>query len=152
MSAQKPPVLDGKQPIAQMYLVEALYKYITDSGKRVYIKARADFMDPFLKRYEENKTVVLNVSPEALATSIEFAKEGYLRFTGRFSGVSRFIEVPIEAVVSIYSDPAADPLHFGNMTFGEFSVQREETPSAAEEADSSKSNGNVTHVEFGKKR
>ena len=84
------------------YLLRALYEWIVDNGltPHVLVDARTEQVD-VPQHYIENDKIVLNISPNAIR-DLDIGNE-ILSFHARFTGKSRHIVVPVEAVLAIYA-------------------------------------------------
>ncbi|MDH5228747.1 MAG: ClpXP protease specificity-enhancing factor [Gammaproteobacteria bacterium] len=84
------------------YLLRALEQWIVDNDMTpfVVVDAQAENVD-VPREYVEAGKIVLNIAPTAVA-NLNIDNE-YLSFSARFSGKSREIWVPIDAVMAIYS-------------------------------------------------
>ena len=84
------------------YLLRAVHEWITDRGDTPQIVADADRQDVAVPRQGiKDGRIVLNVSYQA-TRNLELGKES-LSFEARFSGVSRRVSVPMDAVLCIFS-------------------------------------------------
>lgn len=92
------------------YLVRAIYEWCTDSGLTPYLVVAVSERTRVPLEYAKNGQVVLNISQAATRNLI--ISNDMIQFSARFGGVSRDIEVPMEAVVSIYARENAQGLSF----------------------------------------
>lgn len=84
------------------YLLRALHEWINDNGLTPYIlvDARQPGVQVPSSAVKDGK-VVLNIAMRAVE-GLDLGNEG-LSFNARFSGVSRFLYVPVAAVIAIYA-------------------------------------------------
>ena len=84
------------------YLLRAVHQWIVDNGHTPYIVADAGFeaLQP-LRSYAQDGKLILNISYDA-TQQLEIAAE-HLQFSARFSGASRQVHMPMDAVLAIYA-------------------------------------------------
>ncbi|MBS0569945.1 MAG: ClpXP protease specificity-enhancing factor [Proteobacteria bacterium] len=84
------------------YLLRAMYDWISDNGLTPYIlvDAAAPGVDVPQSAVKDGR-VVLNVAARAVA-QLELGMDR-VRFLARFSGVSRSVEAPMQAILAIYA-------------------------------------------------
>ncbi len=84
------------------YLLRAMYDWISDNGLTPYIlvDAAAPGVDVPPSAVKDGR-VVLNVAARAV-TQLELGMDK-VRFLARFSGVSRCVEAPMQAILAIYA-------------------------------------------------
>lgn len=94
------------------YLLRAFYDWMCDNQLTPYVVINA--LVPHVeipKQYVENGQIILNISPEAVI-NLDLGNE-QITFTARFSGVTRHISAPIEAVLAIYAQENGQGVVFG---------------------------------------
>ena len=84
------------------YLLRAMYEWISDNNLTPHIIVAADYPGVVVPmEYVEDDRIVLNISPVA-TQGMDMGNEA-LSFSGRFSGHSINLYVPIGSVVGIYA-------------------------------------------------
>ncbi|GGC06073.1 stringent starvation protein B [Oxalicibacterium flavum] len=83
------------------YLLRAIYEWCTDNGYTPYMAAVVDGGTRVPMEFVKNGEIVLNIS--FTATSGLKMENDLIRFSARFGGISRDIEVPVDNVVAIYA-------------------------------------------------
>lgn len=92
------------------YLVRAIYEWCTDSGLTPYLVVTVGKHTRVPLEFAKNGQIVLNISQSA--THNLLIGNDLIQFSARFGGVSRNIEVPMNAVASIYARENAQGLSF----------------------------------------
>lgn len=92
------------------YLVRAIYEWCTDSGLTPYLVVAVGKHTRVPLEYAKDGQVVLNISQSATRNLL--IGNDLIQFSARFGGVSRDIEVPMDAVASIYARENAQGLSF----------------------------------------
>lgn len=92
------------------YLIRAIYEWCTDSGLTPYIVVVLGKYTRVPAEFAKDGQIVLNVS-QASTRNLLIGND-WIRFSARFGGVSRDIEVPVEAVASIYARENGQGLSF----------------------------------------
>ncbi|MCD8525445.1 MAG: ClpXP protease specificity-enhancing factor SspB [Gammaproteobacteria bacterium] len=89
------------------YVLEAYYKWITDSGYSAYlvVDATIDHVD-VPQDYIEDGHIVLNISPQSIRDLV--FDPSFVAFRAQFSGMTYSIYIPILAVLSIYAKENPD--------------------------------------------
>jgi stringent starvation protein B len=105
------------------YLIRAIYEWCTDSGLTPHLVVAVGKNTRVPMEFAKNGQIVLNVSQGATRNLL--IGNDLIRFSARFSGTSRDIEVPVDAVLSIYARENAQGLSFAV----EEEVGMEEMPS-----------------------
>lgn len=84
------------------YLIRALYEWIVDNGMTPHLLVDAAHPSAQVPaEYVEDGRIVLNVSPTAVSGLV--MENDLVRFSARFSGVSREVCVAPEGVLGIYA-------------------------------------------------
>jgi len=83
------------------YLLRAIYEWCTDNGYTPYMAVTVDGNTRVPMEFVKNGEIVLNIS--FTATSGLKMENDLIRFSARFGGVSRNIEVPVANVMAIYA-------------------------------------------------
>ncbi len=99
------------------YLVRAIYEWCTDSGFTPYLVVIVGEHTRVPTEYAKDGQVVLNIGPSA-TRGLSIGND-MIQFSARFGGASRDIEVPMDAVASIYARENAQGLSFAVVEQGE---------------------------------
>ncbi len=84
------------------YLIRALYEWMTDNSLTPHLLVDTGDVDvQFPKALIKDNKIVLNISPTAIANLI--VGNVFIEFSARFSGVEKFISIPVSSVLAIYS-------------------------------------------------
>jgi stringent starvation protein B len=92
------------------YLIRAIYEWCTDSGLTPHLVVAVGKHTRVPVEFAKDGQIVLNVSQGATRNLL--IGNDFIRFSARFNGASRDIEVPVDAVVSIYARENAQGLSF----------------------------------------
>ncbi|BAN34452.1 ClpXP protease specificity-enhancing factor [Sulfuricella denitrificans skB26] len=92
------------------YLIRAIYEWCTDSGFTPHLVVVVGKHTRVPMEFAKDGQIVLNVSKGATRNLL--IGNDVIQFSARFNGASRDIEVPIDAVVSIYARENAQGLSF----------------------------------------
>lgn len=92
------------------YLIRAIYEWCTDSGLTPHLVVAVGKHTRVPMEFAKDGQIVLNVSRGATRNLL--IGNDLIRFSARFNGASRDIEVPMDAVVSIYARENAQGLSF----------------------------------------
>jgi stringent starvation protein B len=92
------------------YLLRAIHEWCSDQGFTPYlvVAVRGKMQVPM--EYVKNGEIVLNVSYNACRNLI--IANDFISFSARFNGVSRDIEIPVGAVISIFSRENGEGMGF----------------------------------------
>ncbi|KAF0814625.1 Stringent starvation protein B [Andreprevotia sp. IGB-42] len=92
------------------YLIRALHEWCSDHGFTPYlvVSVRGKMQVPM--EYVKNGEIVLNISYNA-TRNLSLGND-YISFSARFNGVSRDINLPVGAVVSIFSRENGEGMGF----------------------------------------
>lgn len=84
------------------YLVRAMYQWIADNGMTPHLLADASVEGIQIPaEHVQNGKIILNIAPMAISSLVLGDTE--ITFNARFSGQSRGIYIPIDAVLAIYA-------------------------------------------------
>lgn len=84
------------------YILRAIHEWIIDNGLTPYVLVNAEFPGARLPEdHVENGKIILNVSPRAVSHWRQ--DNDWISFSARFSGQSRDIAIPVQAVLAIYA-------------------------------------------------
>lgn len=102
------------QPDAQVttkpYLLRAIYEWCVDQGFTPHLVVHAVPGAQIPREYVREGEIVLNISPSASHGLV--MDNHWIRFAARFNGVSRQIEVPVEAVAGLFARENGEGLAF----------------------------------------
>ena len=111
------------------YLIRAIYEWCTDSGLTPHLVVAVGKHMRVPMEFAKDGQIVLNVSQGATRNLL--LGNDLIQFSARFNGASRDIEVPIDAVVSIYARENAQGLSFAEQV-SEEDVQGGMVPGSGE--------------------
>lgn len=84
------------------YLIRAIYQWIVDNGATPHLLVDAGMGGVRVPReFVENNKIILNIGPMAVH-GLTLGNE-QVDFSARFSGKSRQVYVPVQAVLAIYA-------------------------------------------------
>jgi stringent starvation protein B len=92
------------------YLIRAIYEWCVDQGYTPYLAVQVDARTRVPMEYVKNGQIVLNIS--YTATHKLKIDNDFIRFAARFNGVSRELEIPVEAVAGIFAKETGHGLFF----------------------------------------
>lgn len=92
------------------YLIRAIYEWCIDSGLTPHLVVAVGKYTRVPMEFAKDGQIVLNIGRGATRNFI--IGNDLIQFSARFNGTSRDIEVPIDAVVSIYARENAQGLSF----------------------------------------
>jgi len=93
------------------YLLRAYHEWILDNGFTPYLLVDATMENVYVpNEFVKEGKIVLNVSPSAVA-ALQITNDT-IEFDARFSGRSRHIYIPIEAVLSLYAKENGEGIIF----------------------------------------
>ncbi|MEJ5209950.1 MAG: ClpXP protease specificity-enhancing factor [Burkholderiales bacterium] len=98
------------EPSTKPYLIRAIYEWCVDQGYTPYLAVQVDARTRVPMEYVKNGQIVLNIS--YTATHKLKIDNDFIRFAARFNGVSRELEIPIEAVSGIFSKETGQGMFF----------------------------------------
>jgi stringent starvation protein B len=98
------------EPSTKPYLIRAIYEWCVDQGYTPYLAVQVDARTRVPMEYVKDGQIVLNIS--YTATHKLKIDNDFIRFAARFNGVSRELEIPIEAVSGIFSKETGQGLFF----------------------------------------
>lgn len=108
------------------YLIRAIFEWCVESGYTPYLSVVVDSNTRVPIEYVKEGGIVLNLSPSA--THGLLIDNQWVRFSARFNGVSRQLEVPITAVSGIFARENGDGLRFEVTASDNAALTIEETP------------------------
>lgn len=92
------------------YLIRAIYEWCNDSGLTPHLVVVLGSRTRVPVEFAKEGQIVLNISQGATRNLL--IGNDMIQFSARFNGASRDIEVPIDAVASIYARENAQGLSF----------------------------------------
>jgi len=115
------------------YFIRAIFEWCTDSGLTPYLAVKVSKHTRVPMEFVKDGQIVMNISPASTRNLI--MGNDLIRFSARFGGVSRDIEIPVGSVASIYARENAQGLSFAEEG-GEEGVQDEAGPPVSSGAES----------------
>jgi len=94
------------------YLVRSIYDWCIDSGFTPYISVQAFPELNIPKEYIKENEIVFNINPNAVNELI--INNNILGFTARFNGMERKLEIPINAINSIFAKEVNQGIAFSD--------------------------------------
>jgi stringent starvation protein B len=94
------------------YLVRSIYDWCIDSGFTPYISVQAFPEVNIPKEYIKENEIVFNINPNAVNGLI--INNDIVGFTARFNGVERKLEIPINAINSIFAKEVNQGIAFSD--------------------------------------
>lgn len=107
------------------YLVRAIYDWCVDQGYTPYLAVAVNTATRVPIEYVKDGKIVLNISPSASQGLL--MDNVWVRFSARFNGVARQIEVPMDAVEGIFSRENGEGMAF-QAALGETGAMSSATP------------------------
>ncbi|WP_124950404.1 ClpXP protease specificity-enhancing factor [Sulfuriferula thiophila] len=92
------------------YLIRAIYEWCIDSGYTPFLSVVVDSHTRVPLEYVKDGQIVLNLSPNA--TQGMLMDNDWVRFSARFNGISRQIEIPVSSVAGIFARENGEGLGF----------------------------------------
>jgi len=93
---------DGSMTSTKPYLVRAIYEWILDNQMTPHVLVDARHPGTRVpNEFVEDGQIVLNIAPSAVHGLL--MDNDWVRFSARFGGVTRNLEIPCEAVLGIFS-------------------------------------------------
>lgn len=92
------------------YLIRAIYEWCSDSGLTPYLVVSVSAQTRVPMEFVKEGQIVLNIS-QASTRNLAMGND-VIRFSARFGGVPRDIEVPVDSVASIYARENGQGLSF----------------------------------------
>ena len=89
------------QVSSKPYLIRALFEWCVDSGLTPYLSVAVNEQTRVPVEHVKNGEIVLNLSPSA--TRDLKLDNDWIQFSARFSGTSREVSVPVDAVIGIFA-------------------------------------------------
>lgn len=92
------------------YLIRAIYEWCADNGYTPLLSVAVDQNTRVPMEFVQEGKIVLNLS--AGATRNLTMDNEWVRFSARFGGVSRELQIPVAAVIGIYARENTEGLGF----------------------------------------
>jgi stringent starvation protein B len=92
------------------YLIRAIYEWCVDAGYTPYLSVVVDANTRVPMEYVKEGNIVLNLSTSA--THGLLIDNQWVRFSARFNGASRQLEIPVTAVAGIFARENGEGLGF----------------------------------------
>ena len=97
-------------PSTTPYLIRAIYEWCVDGGFTPYLAVKVNARTRVPMEFVRNGEIVLNVSADA-TRNLTIGNDG-IQFSARFSGTSRELSIPIDAVTGIFAKENGQGLAF----------------------------------------
>ncbi len=97
-------------PSTTPYLIRAIYEWCVDGGFTPYLAVKVNARTRVPMEFVRNGEIVLNVSADA-TRNLTIGNDG-VQFSARFSGTSRELSIPIDAVTGIFAKENGQGLAF----------------------------------------
>lgn len=94
------------------YLIRSIYDWCIDSDFTPYISVRACPELDIAIELVKNGEIVFNISSKAVHELI--INNDFISFTARFNGVSRKLEIPLDAVKGIFAKEVNQGIEFSS--------------------------------------
>ena len=96
-----------------------IYDWCLENRFTPYISVKIySNMDKQLWKYEKNNEIIFNISPNAVHNLI--INDGGVSFTARFNGISKSLEIPINAIGGIFAKEVNQGIQFSLNESGDF--------------------------------
>ncbi len=103
----------------RQYLLCMIYDWCLENSFTPYISITVyPNMDKQLWKYEKNNEIIFNISPNAVHNLI--INDCGVNFTARFNGISKSLEIPINAIGGIFAREANQGIQFSLNEGGDF--------------------------------
>ncbi|SEP17296.1 ClpXP protease specificity-enhancing factor [Nitrosovibrio sp. Nv6] len=99
-----------KELSTKPYLIRAIYEWCSDSGFTPYLSVKVDAQTRVPDEFVKDGEILLNISHDA-AHHLTLGND-VIQFSARFSGVSREISVPVNAVQGIFAKETTQGILF----------------------------------------
>lgn len=92
------------------YLIRAIHEWCVDSGLTPYLAVRVDDHTEVPRQHVKDGEIVLNLSADAVRNLL--LGNEMITCTGRFSGASFELMIPVQAVIGIFAKETGQGLAF----------------------------------------
>lgn len=99
-----------KEISTKSYLIRAIYEWCSDSGYTPYLSVKVDTQTRVPNEFVRNGEIILNISSDA-AHHLTLGND-VIQFSARFSGLSREVSVPVNAVQGIFAKETTQGILF----------------------------------------
>lgn len=114
------------------YLARAIYEWICDNQLTPHLLVNATHPQTIVpEQFVQDGQIVLNIAPHAVH-QFHMSNEA-ITFSARFSGVSRELYVPIEAVLGLYARENGQGLFFDPAEYPDTQIEKDTLKSAEQE-------------------
>lgn len=114
------------------YLARAIYEWICDNQLTPHLLVNATHPQTIVpEQFVQDGQIVLNIAPHAVH-QFHMSNEA-ITFSTRFSGVSRELYVPIEAVLGLYARENGQGLFFDPAEYPDTQIEKDTLKSAEQE-------------------
>ncbi|MDA8328238.1 MAG: ClpXP protease specificity-enhancing factor [Betaproteobacteria bacterium] len=97
-------------PTTKPYLIRAIYDWCVDQGYTPYLTVVVDAATLVPMEFVRDGRITLNISSSAAPGLL--LDNVWVKFSARFSGVARRIEIPVSAIEGIYARENGEGLGF----------------------------------------
>ncbi|WP_116964780.1 ClpXP protease specificity-enhancing factor SspB [Fastidiosibacter lacustris] len=100
------------------YLIEATYDWMLDHNLTPYLLVDSEYENMILpeNHVDEDGKILLNISPEAIE---HFGcDDQFVRFDATFDGEMMSLQIPVEAVLELYSGETSQGLYAREFGYG----------------------------------
>jgi stringent starvation protein B len=94
------------------YLIRAIHEWCVDSGLTPYLAVRVDEHTEVPRQHIKDGEIILNLSADAVRNLL--LGNELITCTGRFSGASFELMIPVQAVIGIFAKETGQGLVFQN--------------------------------------
>ncbi len=114
------------------YLARAIYEWICDNQLTPHLLVNATHPQTMVpEQFVQDGQIVLNIAPHAVH-QFHMSNEA-ITFSARFSGASRELYVPIEAVLGLYARENGQGLFFDPAEYPDTQIEKDTLKSAEQE-------------------
>ena len=114
------------------YLARAIYEWICDNQLTPHLLVNATHPQAMVpEQFVQDGQIVLNIAPHAVH-QFHMSNEA-ITFSARFSGASRELYVPIEAVLGLYARENGQGLFFDPAEYPDTQTEKDTLKSAEQE-------------------
>lgn len=114
------------------YLARAIYEWICDNQLTPHLLVNATHPQTIVpEQFVQDGQIVLNIAPHAVH-QFHMSNEA-ITFSARFSGASRELYVPIEAVLGLYARENGQGLFFDPAEYPDTQIEKDTLKSAEQE-------------------
>ncbi len=94
------------------YLIRSIYDWCSDNGFTPYVSVKVFKELEIPKEYVRNNEIVFNIS--AIAVHELNISNDSLSFTGRFNGIAKRLDIPLDAIKGIFAKEVNQGITFSS--------------------------------------